>query len=61
MATIQKIITNLWFDTQAEEAAKYYVSIFKNSKIGRVMRYGKEGFEIPGRPADSVMTIEFEI
>jgi predicted 3-demethylubiquinone-9 3-methyltransferase (glyoxalase superfamily) len=59
MATMQKITSNLWFDTQAEEAAKYYVSIFKNSKTGRTTRYGKEGFEIHGRPAGSVMTIEF--
>lgn len=59
MATMQKITSNLWFDTQAEEAAKYYVSIFKNSKIGRISRYGKEGYEIHQRPAGSVMTVEF--
>lgn len=58
---MQKITSNLWFDTQAEEAAKYYVSIFKNSKIGRVSRYGKEGYEIHGRPAGSVMTVEFNL
>ena len=58
---MQKITSNLWFDTQAEEAAKYYVSIFKNSKIGRVSLYGKEGFEIHGRPAGSVMTVEFTL
>ena len=56
---MQKITSNLWFDSQAEEAAKYYVSIFKNSKIGRISRYGKEGYEIHKRPAGSVMTIEF--
>ena len=61
MPTIQKITANFWFDSQAEEAAKYYVSIFKNSKIGRVSRYGKEGFEIHGRPAGSVMTVEFTL
>ena len=61
MATMQKITSNLWFDSQAEEAAKYYVSIFKNSKIGRVSRYGKEGFEIHQRPAGSVMTVEFTL
>lgn len=61
MATIQKIIANLWFENQAEEAAKFYVSVFKNSTIGRIMRYGKEGIEIHGRPAGSVMIIEFEI
>jgi predicted 3-demethylubiquinone-9 3-methyltransferase (glyoxalase superfamily) len=57
----QKIIPCLWFDTQAEEAAKYYVSIFKNSRIGKISRYGKEGFEIHGKKAGSVMTAEFEI
>ena len=59
MPTMQKITSNLWFDSQAEEAAKYYVSIFKNSKIGRITRYGNEGYEIHKRPAGSVMTIEF--
>lgn len=59
MATMQKITSNLWFDEQAEEAAKFYTSIFKNARIGRIARYGKEGFEIHGRPAGSVMTIEF--
>lgn len=61
MATVQKITANFWFDNQAEEAARFYVSIFKNSKMGRIMRYGKEGFEIHQRPAGSVMTVEFEI
>lgn len=61
MATMQKIISNLWFDSQAEEAANYYVSIFKNSKIGKISRYGKEGFEVHHRPAGSVMTIEFTL
>jgi predicted 3-demethylubiquinone-9 3-methyltransferase (glyoxalase superfamily) len=51
----------LWFDTEAEEAAKFYVSIFKNSKLGRISRYGKEGHEIHGKPAGSVMVAEFEI
>jgi predicted 3-demethylubiquinone-9 3-methyltransferase (glyoxalase superfamily) len=51
----------LWFDSQAEEAAGFYTSIFKNSKIGRIGRYGKEGYEIHGRPAGTVMTVEFEI
>lgn len=61
MATIQKIIPNFWFDSQAEDAANYYVSIFKNSKIDRITRYGKEGFEIHHRPAGSVMTVEFTL
>lgn len=57
----QKITPFLWFDNQAEEAAKFYVSIFKNSKIGHIARYGKEGYEIHGRPAGSVMTVEFQL
>jgi predicted 3-demethylubiquinone-9 3-methyltransferase (glyoxalase superfamily) len=61
MASMQKIAPCLWFDNQAEEAAKYYTSIFKNSKIGRISRYGKEGFEVHQRPEGSVMTVEFEI
>ncbi len=56
-----KITPCLWFDNEAEEAARFYVSVFKNSRVGRVSRYGKEGFEIHGRPAGSVMTIEFEL
>ncbi len=59
MATTQKINSNLWFDTQAEEAAKFYTSVFKNSKLGKISRYGKEGFEIHKRPEGSVMTVEF--
>lgn len=59
MATMQKITSNLWFDNEAEEAAKFYTGIFKNSKIGRISRYGEEGFEIHKRPAGSVMTVEF--
>lgn len=61
MPTMQKITSNLWFDNQAEEAAKFYTSIFKNSKIGRITRYGKEGFEIHGMPEGTVMTVEFWI
>jgi predicted 3-demethylubiquinone-9 3-methyltransferase (glyoxalase superfamily) len=51
----------LWFDDQAEEAAKFYTSFFPNSKIVAVTRYGKAGHEIHGRPAGSVMTVEFEL
>jgi len=50
MPTLQKITPCLWFDTQAEDAAKFYTSIFKNSGIGKISRYGKEGFEIHHRP-----------
>lgn len=58
---MQKITPCLWFDDNAEEAAKFYTSIFKNSKIGAVTRYGKEGHEIHGRPAGSAMTITFKL
>jgi predicted 3-demethylubiquinone-9 3-methyltransferase (glyoxalase superfamily) len=58
---MQKITPFLWFDDQAEEAAKFYTSVFKNSKIGKISRYGKEGYEIHGKPAGAVMTVEFEI
>jgi predicted 3-demethylubiquinone-9 3-methyltransferase (glyoxalase superfamily) len=61
MAIVQKISPCLWFDHQAEEAAKFYVSIFKNSGIGTVTRYGTEGFEIHGRPAGSVLTVTFRL
>ena len=61
MAVIQKITPCLWFDNQAEEAAKFYVSLFKNSAIGAITRYGKEGFEVHGRPEGSVMTVSFRL
>ena len=59
--TAKKITPCLWFDTQAEEAAKFYASVFKNSKIGKISRYGKEGFGVHGKKAGTVMTVEFEI
>ena len=58
---MQKITPFLWFDNKAEEAAKFYCSIFKNSKIGKTSRYGEEGEQVSGRPAGSVMTVEFEL
>lgn len=58
---MQKISPCLWFDDNAEEAVKFYVSIFKNSKVGNVTRYGKEGYEIHKKKEGSVMTIDFEI
>jgi predicted 3-demethylubiquinone-9 3-methyltransferase (glyoxalase superfamily) len=54
---MQKITPFLWFDTQAEEAAKFYVSIFPKSKVLKMARYGEAG---PG-PKGSVMTVEFEL
>ena len=59
--TSHKITPCLWFDTQAEEAANAYVAIFENSRIVRLSRYGKEGHQVHGREAGSVMTVEFEI
>jgi len=59
MAIVQKITPCLWFDHQAEEAAKFYVAIFENSAIGTVARYGKEGFAVHGRPEGSAMTVSF--
>jgi len=58
---VQRITPCLWFDTQAEDAAEFYTSIFKNSKIRRITRYGKEGFEFHGRPEGTAMTVEFEL
>jgi predicted 3-demethylubiquinone-9 3-methyltransferase (glyoxalase superfamily) len=61
ISKIQKITTNFWFDTQAEEAVNFYTSIFKNSKIGRITRYGKERHEIPGVSEETVMTVAFQL
>jgi predicted 3-demethylubiquinone-9 3-methyltransferase (glyoxalase superfamily) len=58
---MQKITPFLWFDNQAEEAAKFYTSVFKNSKVGRILRYDETSAKAAGRPAGSVLTIEFEI
>ncbi len=58
---MQKITPFLWFDDQAEEAVKFYTSVFKNSKIGRILRYSEEAAKASGRPAGSVLTVEFEI
>lgn len=57
----QKLVPCLWFDRQAEEAVKFYVSIFKNSSIDGIVRYGKEGFEIHHMEEGTVMTIDFSI
>jgi len=51
----------LWFDTEAEEAAKFYVSIFENSKMGKLSYYSSEGQDIHGKQQGSVLTAEFEI
>src|SRR5881409_3852826 len=57
----QKISPFLWFDHQAEDAVNFYVSIFKNSKIGSVTRYAEEAAKASGRPKGSVMTVAFEL
>jgi predicted 3-demethylubiquinone-9 3-methyltransferase (glyoxalase superfamily) len=59
--SIQKITPFLWFDNQAEEAASFYTSIFKNSRIVSIARYGEEGAEASGRPTGTVMTIAFRL
>ena len=51
----------LWFDTQAEQAANFYVSIFEKSKIGKISRYGKAGQDVHGKKEGSVLTVEFEL
>jgi predicted 3-demethylubiquinone-9 3-methyltransferase (glyoxalase superfamily) len=56
-----RIVPCLWFADQAEQAAQFYTSIFKNSKISSITRYGTAGFEIHKRPAGSVMTVDFEL
>jgi predicted 3-demethylubiquinone-9 3-methyltransferase (glyoxalase superfamily) len=61
MSKTQKITTFLWFDSQAEEAAKYYVSIFKDSRIVGTTRYDEEASKVAGRPKGSVMTVEFDL
>jgi len=58
---MQKITPFLWFDSKAEEAMNFYVSIFKNSKIVSISRYGEEGAKVSGRPKGTVMTGTFQI
>jgi predicted 3-demethylubiquinone-9 3-methyltransferase (glyoxalase superfamily) len=56
-----RILPRLWFDSEAEDAARHYTSIFRNSKLGRIVRYGNAGKEIHGKDAGTVMTVEFEV
>ena len=58
---MQKITPFLWFNTQAEEAAKFYVSIFKNSKVGGVTRYDEAGAKASGMPKGTAMTVAFQL
>jgi predicted 3-demethylubiquinone-9 3-methyltransferase (glyoxalase superfamily) len=57
----QRIVPCLWFNQQAEEAAEFYVSVFPNSSVGKVIRYGEEGREVHGQAAGTVMTVDFEL
>jgi len=61
MTAVQPITPCLWFDNQAEEAARYYTGIFKNSKIGTISRYGEAGREVHGQTPGTVMTVAFEL
>jgi len=61
MAKTQRITPFLWFDDNAEEAVKFYVSIFENSRMGSAARYDDEGARASGRPQGSVMTVPFEL
>lgn len=61
MSKVRAIAPCLWFDDQAEEAAKFYCSVFEGSKIEKIQRYSKAGQEVHGRPPGSVMTVSFEL
>ena len=58
---LSKISPCLWFDNTGEDAARFYCSVFKRSKILAISHFGTAGFETHGRPAGSVMTVEFEL
>jgi predicted 3-demethylubiquinone-9 3-methyltransferase (glyoxalase superfamily) len=58
---MKKIVPCLWFNDKAEDAAKFYVSLIKNSKMGSITRYGEEGAAASGRPAGTVMTATFRL
>jgi predicted 3-demethylubiquinone-9 3-methyltransferase (glyoxalase superfamily) len=57
----QKITPHLWFEDNAEEAARFYTSVFKNSKVTDITHYGESAAEVSGRPKGTVMTVTFEI
>ena len=61
MATMQKITPFLWFNDNAEEAASFYTSVIKNSKINGITIYDENGAGASGRPQGSVMTVDFEL
>lgn len=57
----KEMVICLWFDDQAEEAVSFYTSIFSDSEIGQISRFGKEGFEFHGKPEGTVMTVDFRL
>ena len=61
MSATQKMTICLWFDKQGEEAANFYTSIFKNSSLGSISRYGKEGFEFHGMPEGTALVVSFKL
>ena len=58
---MQKITPHLWFEDNAEEAAKFYTSLFKNSRVLDITHYGESAAEVSGRPKETVMTVNFEL
>jgi len=60
-STMNTITPCLWFDGRAEEAASFYTTLFKNSKVGAISRYGDAGAAASGRPKGSVMTVTFQL
>lgn len=61
MATLNRLVPCLWFDSEAKEATDFYIGIFPNSRIKTITRYGTAGKEVHGREAGSIMTVEFEL
>lgn len=61
MSHVHKISPNLWFDTQAEQAAEFYTGIFPNSQVTRIARYPEAGEEIHKMTPGSIMTVDFEL
>ena len=61
MASVQRLTSCLWFDGNAEAAARFYVSVFRNAKLGRISHYPKEGQEVHEQPEGRVLVVEFEL
>ncbi len=61
MPTLQTIVPCLWFDRQAEEAANFYISVFPESRVVEMTRYGEAGHDVHGMPAGTVLTVDFEL